>query len=142
MSRWTWRKGTREEETRKEIPENEGTTGAAAETTGERMTGVAGDGRVRIEGAEGEMIEEVEEAEMMTGEEGGTGRGITGIIGEETGTGIEETGITGDEIGALPEEVEVTEVETWLRGFKVWLVLKGMERVGWAMKEGEWEVRE
>lgn len=147
MSRWTWRRGRRGEETRKETRENAGTTGAAAETTGGRMIGVGGDGRVRIEGAEEEMTGEGEEAEMMTEEEeGGMGRGTTGI-GEETGTEIEETGI-GDERGAPQEEVEVREVETWLQGFKVWLVLKGMEEdewergmegEGWAMMEEEWE---
>ena len=112
------------------------------------MTGVGGDGRVRIEGAEEEMTGEGEEAEMMTEEEGGMGRGTTGI-GEETGTEIEETEI-GDERGAPQEEVEVREVETWLQGFKVWQVLKGMEGVGWekgtegvgwVMTEEEWEVR-
>ena len=54
---------------------------------------------------------------------------------------------TEDERGAPPEEVEM-EVETWLQGFKVWLVLKGMEEdewergmegEGWAMMEEEWE---
>ena len=131
----------REEEKRKEIPENVGTTGATAETTGGRMTGVGGDGKVMRGGAEGEMTGEEAEAEMMTEEEGGTGRGII-EIGEKTGTEIEEIGIIGGERGALQEEVEVKEVETWLPGFKVSLVLTGMEGEGWVMKEGEWEVRE
>jgi len=116
------------------------------------MTGVGGDGRVRREGAEVEMTEEEEEeeAEMMTEEEGGMGRGRTGIA-EETGTEIAEETETGVETGAPQEEVgeEETEVVTWLRGFKVWPVLKEMEGegweietegVGWAMMEEEWEV--
>ena len=113
-----------------------------AETTGEMMTGEEEDGRVRREVAEEEMIEEVEEGvEMMTEVEGGM------VIG--TGIGETETEIaeTEDERGAPPEEVEM-EVETWLQGFKVWLVLKGMEEdewergtegEGWAMMEEEWE---
>ena len=134
------RKGTRE---------NAGITGAAAETTGGRMTGVGGDGKVRREGAEEEMTEGEGEAEMMTEEGGGMVIETTGTA-EETETEIEETE-TGDETEAPQEEVveEETEVEIWLQGFKVWPDLKemegegwetGMEEGGWAMMEEEWEV--
>ena len=135
----------------KETPGNVGMLGAAAEITEGRMkAGVGGDGRVRREGAEGEMKEEVEgEEEMMIEEDGGMATAETTGIVEEIGTEIVETEI-GDEIGAHQEEVEeMVEVEIWLRGFKVWLVLRemevvgwerGMEGVGWAMMEGEWEV--
>ena len=140
----------REEGRIRETPENVGMLGAAAETTGGRMrVGVGGDGRVRREGAEGEMKEEGGEEEMMTEEEGGMATAETTGIVEEIGTEIVEIEI-GGEIGAHQEEVEeMVEVEIWPLGFKVWLVLKemevggwerGMEGVGWAMMEEEWEV--
>merc|ERR1719411_464891 len=90
------------------------------------MTGEEEDGRVMREVAEEEMIEEVEEGvEMMTEVEDGM------VIGTGIGETEKEIAETEDERGAPPEEVEM-EVETWLQGFKVWLVLKGME-------EDEWE---
>ena len=150
--RWTWKREMREEGRIRETPENVGMLGAAAETTGGRMrVGVGGDGRVRREGAEGEMKEEEEEGEeeMMTEEEGGMVTIETIGIAEEIGTEIVEIEI-GGEIGAHQEEVEeMVEVEIWPLGFKVWLVLKemevggwerGMEGGGWAMMEEEWEV--